>query len=462
MDAFEKEWWWLTPNHTSEKCESALAWETARRTKSYPPLWRKWHEQILPIFSDPTRRDLGDMMRKWHLLQTARQVIPEPYMNLFRMNFDPKSHWLELSDNQRWSARGYTIHNGTPIKLADELLLPRQTSLQPNSVAVGICEIDRNSNGHLLVKPIRDGDVLEQVQNAEWFQRLQFPNTLTFPARFLYAHFDTRQSRNVLLDAWDQQMIEWLGLPKIEDASEYDWKKIAAAKNSFAVLWNPGTREPQDFWTPDANTKTLTSRPKQHEIHVVPSNVLPFAILLVPATHSPVTFRAAFHTQLKKARFDKWFPSCVAHWKTQTVEIPIASHNADGGFKRNAKGFQVYEKIVRFLFDPKEHLPQKQKTAKSARRVNPWLGLAANDVVCRGQSLLKKTPATDFLCKFCAAGNSAEPFAIRRRKSSYELRNHQRSAKERLDELDNLFGNLDKALDDCLDENTKKWGLSPR
>jgi hypothetical protein len=87
---------------------------------------------------------------------------------------------------------------------------------------------------------------------------------------------------------------------------------------------------------------------------------------------------------------------------------------------------------VRHLFDPAKHLPATKKPTRSARRKDLWLGLAANDVTESGLTLGKSSVEGEFLLKHSP--------------SYHALHNAQRTAKRRLNELDDAAGRLDKNL----------------
>ena len=89
--------------------------------------------------------------------------------------------------------------------------LPRYVLPNPTSVFVGICEINRDTNGRLSVKEIKGFERLTGVRSTEFFQTLDPPT----PGKFLSASFDTRLGRDLLLKVADECMnprFQWLNL----------------------------------------------------------------------------------------------------------------------------------------------------------------------------------------------------------------------------------------------------------
>jgi len=311
-------------------------------------------------------------------------------------SFDPALSWLQLLNKQRLLAEGYVTGKGKALKVSPELLLPRQTSAPDFAASIRLCEINRNSTKQLFIsKLIHGGEDLEHVAPFEFFQKLEFRKT---PAECLYVYFDTRLGRDQVLDA------------------------VRAEKQCWG-----------------SNPRSGSTRLKRSQVWVIPSNDPPFAIFLVPANCDKERLVSALHTQLMSSRRREWFPRCVDHWKTCTVNDTELVRDRDGSIQIDARGFPVRRRVIRHLFDPTKHLPPEQKPRKSAGRHNLLLGLAANDVFQQKHSLSKSNQEVTFL--------------LEQTKSLTELRNLQRSARRRLVELDAKMGRLDKSLDRCIQEN---------
>lgn len=420
-DATTKQWWWFDPAHAAEKCEAALAWETLRRTKFYPALWRKCIRVRSEFLGNQSQPKRAEAFRLIHLYQRCKSATSEQVFRLVLGGFDPDLTWLGLTERQRLSARGYAVADTEAIKVAPAYTLPRQTLRPSFAMEVTLCEIDRNSAGQMILSKGKEAPLAE-VTRFPFFQTL----SLATPGRYLCVYFDTRLGRETLLAALCEQ---------------------------------------RQFWTP--GPQCGSSRLKDDEVHVIPSDMPPFAIFLAPAKSDAARLQAAFHTQLKAAQRGDWFLRCVEHWKTVKVEFPMVVPKADGTIEIDCRGFPVLTKVTRYLFDPKQHLPPEQKQGKSAGRAGLWLGLAASDVVRQGKSLFKRRPEIDFLITHCQAWRTYSERATKsgkqdfpeqrqaRKKSCHELRNHHTSAKVRLEELDEMFGRLDKNLEHWIKENTK-------
>lgn len=401
MNAYDdllKSWWWFEAANANERCEAALAWETIRRTIAYPALWRRWSKERSAFDGVKTKSSFAEFFKKAYLFGQVKDAIGEEYFKLLWNGFDPSLNWLELSQAQRLDARGFNVHGNETVKLGTELTLPRQASPDPYSVLVGVCEIDRDGNGRSSVKEIRGhASSLHGIEDANFFKSL-------IPGRYLCATFDTRLGRDELLNALEGMMhlwLRWLALPK--------------------------QKPPLDYHVPS------------QEVHIIPTSQPAYAVCLLPATYHPLAFRAAFHTQLKAVQSTQWHRRCVDYWKTLTFpNLELKMH--PNGTLDVESGCLVYETITRHFFRPELHLPPTTKPTKSSRRKNPWLGLAANDAVREGQSLEKYNPLSDVLLRHC--------------KTSQELRNSQRSAMKRLQELDKYLGRLDKLLSYWIQKNT--------
>jgi len=354
--------------------------------------------------------------------------------------FDPDLTWLELDEHQRLTARGFIVADGEALKVNPEYLLPRQVAEKRPEVSVAMVELDRDGAGRLLLRrEVRFGFALRKIAHTDFFQSLG----LRTPGRYLLIYFDTRGARDALLHSFDMEMLRWLGTkPPVSD-KEIDasyWAQISDTMARFEILWNED-RSPADYWVPEFREANVRAKPD--EVAVVPSEVPAFAIFMISARHNPATVRASFHTQLKAPQFKKWHPPCVDFWRSLTIESHRFPRNPDGTkrIELDERGQPIREKIVRHLFDPKEHLPSAEKPTRSARRKDLWLGLAANDVAIRGLPLGK--------------GNAAGAFLLEHSPGCDALRNAQRSAARRLEELDKAAGRLDKNLSHWNDQSTK-------
>lgn len=400
-------WWWFEPTHAAEKSEAALAWETCRRTKACRALWHKCRREAA-IFQSQTSTE-AEGYRLMDLFQRIKQAAPEPFFSFLMHNFDPALDWLQLSEEQRMMAKGCVIGEKEILRTNPEHTLPRQTASDPDILTLGLCQIVKSSAGGLTVRKTDPGwqnvATATQLQNLKQLQALQ-PET---PARYLYVYFDTRVCSKTLLDALGRE---------------------------------------EQFWKPEHD---LQFRLKSSRVHVIPSEQPPFAIFLTPATCDLPYLRAAFHTQLKQPRRRGWLHQCVKHWNTLSVTVPELVRDPDGMVLLDAKGFPVRRTVCRPLFDPKKHLEQKGIPTKSARRVDLWLGLAADDLA-RGQGLGAKALLVGRLIEQTKRWPELQnvPADCRRKKCLQELRNHQKSARSRLNEIDISVGRLDKALGDKL------------
>jgi len=196
---------------------------------------------------------------------------------------------------------------------------------------------------------------------------------------------------------------------------------------------------PVEYWAPDS--RFLGVQAKQSEVAVIPSEEPGYAILLVCARHNPATVRAALHTRLKAGPFKEWHSRCVEYWKSLLIERPALVTNPDGSVALDGNGRRIYRKVALPLFNPARHLPPATKPAKSGRRVDLWLGLAANDAVAAGEGLGKRGVKGELLLEHCVSVSA--------------LWNHQRSAAKRLAELDGAAGRLDKNLTYWNDKSTE-------
>jgi hypothetical protein len=237
-------------------------------------------------------------------------------------------------------------------------------------------------------------------------------------------------------------MLGWLGTRPPAAGAEVDasyWEETVKNSERFAILRNPEDGTPVEFWTPDVRQANV--RLKANEQTVIPSEAPAFAIFLATARHNPATIRAAFHTQLKAAHFRNWHPQCVEFWRTLTIETHKLPRSSDGTkrIELDERGHPIRQKVMRHLFDPRKHLPSARKQTRSAQRKDLWLGLAANDVVEAGLILGKRSVEGAFLLKYSP--------------NYHTLHNAQRSAKRRLDELDDAAGRLDKNLAHWIDQS---------
>ncbi len=426
---FLRSWWWFDPAQVSEKCEASLAWETVRRTRSYPALWRKFSKETVPLLQHEGTPTLAGAFQHSHLFQRSREALGQPYFDFMMKGFHPNLNWLELEQWQRLTARGILVGEGVALKVNEEYVLPRQVAEKP-CVSVGMVRLVRDASGQ--VKLVRDrptAHALGQIEDTEMFRGLP----LATPGQCVCVIFDTRGGRDALLESFDAAMLRWLGTRPPVSGQKMDalyWARVAKDNARLAVRWNPDDGTPVEFWTPEFRDANV--RVKASEQALIPSDDPPRAIFMVSARHNPATVRAAFHTQLKS--FKKWHPQCVAFWETLTIETTRFPRNPDGTdrIEIDERGFPIREKVVRNVFNPKRDLPSPVKPKRSARRKDPWLGLAARDVVTAGRPLGKNTPEGVFLL-----GHSPNYHA---------LHNAQRSAETWLKELDETAGRLDKNL----------------
>jgi hypothetical protein len=370
--------------------------------------------------------EFGKVVGLWHLFALAKQATSEQFFKLIINGFDPNSTWMELNKQQRDMAKGNITHQEETIQTNAGLALPNPTL----KMSVHLCGLDRNRAGQLFVRElqiesgkllkIHSGEHLKSVKQFQFFQNLN----LATPGKYIYIYFDPRFSRETLLSALGEQ---------------------------------------EQFWESDPDSGA--SRLKSEDVHVIPSNEPPFAILIAPVSRNLTKLAAAFHTQLKAARRAVWFPKCVEHWKTLKVECQQARRNPDGSFQQNQDGFPILETISRPLFKPKEHLKRKTSTGKfSARR---WLALATLDMKQEKKSLFKRTPETNLLISQCRAWRAYNERSAKlgkriipeerkaRRASCHELRKCQTHASKQLATLDKTHGRLDKNFSHWVKQNSK-------
>ena len=433
----KRRWWWLDPAHQKAKCPAALAWETLRRTQSYPALWRKAVRERGAFLGNKDALNRGkEMLRLMHLFQQARGGVGELCCKYLTTEFDPDQTWLELDKRQQLTAQGYLFDDSGAVKFSEAWTLPRQDYSEPPSdaVRVGICELARDGDGKLSVsKRIRGWESLGGIAGTEFFKRLN-------PGRYLICNFDIRRSREQLSQAWDAKMKDWLGGPP----SEADANKPIAVRE-LPPRGRP--KEPPEHWTPDPDSGG--SRPKPKEVHLLPSDDPALVILLLPAKYNRAVFRSVFQGQLKREQRDKWLPRCVEFWKTLT--------HTDERYLLNPDGSKRSVQDVTRRFSPELHLPKETKRGKSGARKNLWLGLAACDVVRMGASLFEKSQPVDFLLVNMGASAvaSKDAYNVRRKRSCHQLRNHQDAAEAYLNELDASLGRLDKNLAHWLQQNAR-------
>jgi hypothetical protein len=409
-------WWWLDPAHAGEKCEAALAWECLRRARSYPALWRKFQKDSVPLLKQAGKPTLAGAFQQGHFIQHARVALGQPYFDFLVQGFDPARNWLELAEGQRLLAGGFVIGGNEALKLNPEFLLSRQQASRPK-LSLGVVELGRGGSGEVvLAKEVTLGFGVRRVAGTDYFRCLP----LSPLGRYVFVFFDTRGGRDALLESFDRELERWLG----------DWGTVMKKAGRLAILWNPNDRTPVEHWAPDSSSAGIQA--KLNEVAVIPSEEPGHAILLVCARHNPATVRAALHTRLKTGQFKEWHSRCVEYWKSLVIERSELVCNPDGSVALNGSGRPVYRKVALPLFNPARHLPPATKPAKSGRRFDLWLGLAANDAVTAGDGLGKRSVKGGLLLENCASVSA--------------LWNHQRSAAKRLAELDGAAGRLDKNL----------------
>ncbi len=415
-DSRGKQPWWFSEANREEKCDASLAWETLRRTKSYPAMWRKCHRERAAFTGDPKKPRGIEILRLLNLFACVKEATSELCFKFVLDGLDPNLSWLELTDKQRLTFKGVAFGEGKPTRVNPAPLLPRQSVMPVFAVSIDLCELGRDSAGQMVIlKPMRTE--LQHVMRCPFFRELDLD-----PGRYLCVYFDTTLTRDTLLAALEA--------------------------------------EPQ-LWTPDPDSGS--SRLKSGVVHVIPSDTPPIAIFIVPATSDAIRLRAAFCTKLKVTQRKKWHPRCIAHWKSLQIIDQIPRLRPDGTIEIDENGLPVRETIIRNLFNPEMDLPSARKATKSAGRADPWLGLAANDIVHQGKSLFRSSEA-ECLLTHCKGRRPNRRFKTdnkdyRRRRQDrqdrrYELRNHQKSAEKRLKELDRIFGRLDKKLDQCIKTNS--------
>jgi len=440
-------WWWFDPQHDKEKCEAALAWELLRRTKSYTALWRKYQKDTIPLLQPRGKPTFAGAIQHIHHFQRTRDALGSPYFDFMMQGFDPALAWVELDQGRRLWARGFVVGDGCAIKANSEQLLPRQTLVLPD-VGVGMVELGPDGSDQMvLLRQVCNGFSVGKVAATDPFRRLQLRAGL-----YLHVYFDTRGARDALVEALDVEMQRWLGTPAPAEGTKMDasyWRKVSTASQRLPIQWQlrngAGGQEERiasEFWTPKIHGSDNVRVPA-NERAIVPSEMPAFAILLVSARHNPARVRGVFQTQLKAPQFRKWHPLCVEFWKTlfhEKMGVPI---NPDGSLRDevDAQGKMIYERVKIPLFRPNEHLPSLRKPVRVAWLKEPWLGLAANDVV------LEKLPL--------GKGSNEGAFLLERSRSYHALRNAQRSVARRLTELDGSAGRLDKNLGHWNDESER-------
>jgi hypothetical protein len=72
---FLRRWWWFDPAHVAKKCEASEAWETARRTREYPRLWRKFRKDTVSLLQHQGKPELAGAMQHMHLFQRLRGAL---------------------------------------------------------------------------------------------------------------------------------------------------------------------------------------------------------------------------------------------------------------------------------------------------------------------------------------------------------------------------------------------------
>jgi hypothetical protein len=413
---FLARWWWLDPARAKEKCEAALAWETVRRTSFYPALWRTFSAKALPIITGGGKPSLAGALRRMHMIQAARGVAGHPYFDFLMSSFNPELTWLELDEAQRLKAQGFVLGATEALKVNSDYLLPRQKADSP-AVGFAVVELDLDDAGNVVVpKQVTHGFPLSRVAPLDFFRRLAL-----LPGRYVAVIFDTRGARDALLEAFDRELQRWVG----------NWREGMKGSGRFAILWNGEDHTAVEYWAPQVDLAGF--RAKRDEVALIPSDDPGSAILLVSAKHDPAAVRASFHTHLKTGVFQKWHSRCVEYWKTLKIESSEVVRNPDGTIPADEKGLPVRRPVLRYLFNPGRDLPPKRKGVRSARRADLWFGLAANDVVGGGIALGKTSAEGVFLYARC------ESYAA--------MRNHQRSAAARLQELEEAAGPLQEALE---------------
>lgn len=404
MKPIHQSWWWFDEaNARHKKCDAALAWETARRTKSYQALWRKAERERNAFLGNAKAAKCGDgeQFRLMHLFQRERQAIPEPHFRFLMNGFDDKLTWLELSESQQVEVQ--------------QASLPRQRATSGGGVSVGLYELGHDAAGKLRVsKLIRGGGVVRCAEGTDFFRQMKLP-----PGQYLFASFDTCVSPEQLMQEFDRQM-------------------------ECGLVWCPVAGLPD----PRARSAEDSDKPR-----VIPSADPPFAILILSARNNRERFRSAFSSQLKGPQMKRWHQVCVTYWKTVMIEVEVTERNTEGCSNLDSRGFPVRRKELRPLFNPTVHLPPKAKAKRPATRADSWLGLAAYDVVLNGGSLFDNSVEVKFLLPLCEKLDTKVAHHIRRKMGCHELRNHARSAEKRVKELDDLFGRLDKTLAHWIGKN---------
>ena len=440
---FLQTWWWFDPSHAGQKGEASLAWEMIRRTRSYSALWRKFTKETLPLLQHEGTPKLSGAFQNSHLFQRSNEALGEPYFNWIMKGFNPDLTWLELAESQRLTARGFLLGDGVAFKVNAEYVLPGQVVKKPR-VSGGLLQLVRDASGEMKLLPDKPiAQSLGLIEDTELFRSLP----LAAPGEYVYVIFDTRGSREALLESFDAAMLGWLHTAPPGSGEKMDavyWAKVAK-NHERLVVWRSPDGTPVEFWTPENPADDGDRiRAKMDEQALLPSDDLPRAIFMISSRHNPATVRAAFHTKLKAAQFKKWHPEFVAFWKTLTVSFTQLPKNRDGSdrVEFDERGKIIYERAKRPVFDAREHLPAPHQPRRSTRRKNAWLGLAAHDVVAGGLPLGKNTTEGAFLLGITT--------------TSYDgLHNAQRATQKWLRELDESAGRLDKTLGHWNNESKK-------
>ena len=323
---FLRRWWWFDPAQVSEKGEASLAWESLRRTHSYPALWRKFSKDTLPLLQHKGTSTEAATLQHMHLIQRSHTAVGQPYFDMIMNGFDPALSWLELERWQRLKAQGFIIGEGVALKVNQEYLAPRQLAEKRN-VSVGMVRFARNESGQLrLIRDTPTAQALGNVENTDFFRDLPFKA----PGQCVCVIFDTRGGRDALLDSFDAAMRRGFRLPPVpgERMDADYWVGVSKEDERLAVRWNPEDGAAVEFWTWAPENRGANVRAKENEQALIPSDDPPLAIFMVSARHNPATVRAAFHTQLKQ--LSEWHPRCVAFWKTLTITYPRLPKNKDG------------------------------------------------------------------------------------------------------------------------------------